>query len=167
MISVSITVDQYTMVITSGEAVVRFTYKQNSDNPSGKFYSNDQYGLSLITMDYNILAVMNTRFDRIDPVTGQFYNFQLQNAVQNNYNNNYNNYNNNYNNNAQNGNNQRVKQVCTYCNGTGKVCHLKTVPTYGSTSKVLHRCSNCNQLLSVGSVHIQVRCPHCNGTGYR
>ena len=81
--------------------------------------------------------------------------------------NNYNNYNNNYNNNAQNGNNQRVKQVCTYCNGTGKVCHLKTVPTYGSTSKVLHRCSNCNQLLSVGSVHIQVRCPHCNGTGYR
>lgn len=167
VISVSITVDQYTMVITSGEAVVRFTYKQNSDNPSGKFYSNDQYGLSLITMDYNILAVMNTRFDRIDPVTGQFYNFQLQNAVQNNYNNNYNNYNNNYNNNAQNGNNQRVKQVCTYCNGTGKVCHLKTVPTYGSTSKVLHRCSNCNQLLSVGSVHIQVRCPHCNGTGYR
>ena len=62
---------------------------------------------------------------------------------------------------------QRVKTVCPYCNGTGRKCQLKTVPTYGNSSKVRHRCNNCQELLSVGLTHVQVRCPHCQGTGYK
>lgn len=69
--------------------------------------------------------------------------------------------------NNQQNNNQRVKTVCPYCNGTGRKCQLKTVPTYGNTSKVCHRCNNCQELLSVGLAHVQVRCPHCQGTGYK
>jgi hypothetical protein len=66
-------------------------------------------------------------------------------------------------------NNQKVKVVCPSCNGTGKTCQLKSVPTYGITSNVRHRCHNCQQLISsgYGDVHVQVRCSHCQGTGYK
>lgn len=65
-------------------------------------------------------------------------------------------------------NQQKVTQrvVCTSCNGTGKTCILKTVPTYGTHSNVKHRCTTCNELLSHGSVHVQQRCSRCQGTGY-
>lgn len=63
---------------------------------------------------------------------------------------------------------QKVTQrvVCPSCNGTGKTCVLKTVPTYGTHSNVMHRCTNCNQLLGHGSTHVQQRCARCQGMGY-
>ena len=63
---------------------------------------------------------------------------------------------------------QKVTQrvVCPSCNGTGKTCILKTVPTYGNYSNVKKRCNNCNELVSYGSVHVQQRCYRCQGKGY-
>lgn len=63
---------------------------------------------------------------------------------------------------------QKVTQrvVCPSCNGTGKTCVLKTVPTYGTHSNVMHRCTNCNQLLGHGITHVQQRCARCQGMGY-
>lgn len=62
---------------------------------------------------------------------------------------------------------QQPKRVCAYCNGTGKKCVLKTVPTYGTHSSVEKRCHYCGQVLVDGVVHVLQTCTMCNGTGYR
>lgn len=63
---------------------------------------------------------------------------------------------------------QKVTQkvVCSSCNGTGKTCMLKTVPTYGTYSNVTKLCPYCNQVYGHGTVHVQQRCTRCQGTGY-
>ena len=62
---------------------------------------------------------------------------------------------------------QQPKRVCAYCNGTGKRCVLKTVPTYGARSYVEKRCQYCGQELVDGVVHVLQTCTMCGGTGYR
>lgn len=56
---------------------------------------------------------------------------------------------------------------CTHCNGSGKVCEVKSVPTYGTQSKVKTRCKYCSELLDHGIVHTQKQCPYCQGKGYK
>jgi DnaJ-class molecular chaperone len=63
--------------------------------------------------------------------------------------------------------NYKVKSVCSSCNGTGKLCRSRTIPTYGITSNEVRRCNNCLELLSHGSAHVQIRCSRCQGTGYK
>lgn len=56
--------------------------------------------------------------------------------------------------------------LCTHCNGSGLICILQTVPTYGTHTDVKTRCKHCSELLVHGTVHIQRKCPHCQGKGY-
>jgi TPR repeat protein len=55
---------------------------------------------------------------------------------------------------------------CNHCNGSGYICVVKTVPTYGTHTNVKTRCQHCSQLLEHGIVHVQRKCPHCQGKGY-
>ena len=74
-----------------------------------------------------------------------------------------NNYNQHQNNNQQ---RQPMRVLCQHCNGTGYICVVKSVPTYGTHSNVKTRCKNCSQLLDHGIVHVQKKCYHCQGKGY-
>ena len=76
-------------------------------------------------------------------------------------------HNNNYNQ-YQNNTQQRqpVRVLCPHCNGTGYICVVKSVPTYGTHTNVKTRCKNCSQLLDHGIVHVQTKCYHCQGKGY-
>ena len=56
--------------------------------------------------------------------------------------------------------------LCSHCNGSGSICILQTVPTYGTHTNVKTRCKHCSELLVHGTVHIQRKCPHCQGKGY-
>lgn len=69
----------------------------------------------------------------------------------------------NYNTNME----QQPKRICAYCNGTGKSCVLRTVPTYGTNSYSRNRCRYCGQWLVDGVVHVLQNCSMCGGTGYR
>jgi len=62
--------------------------------------------------------------------------------------------------------NEPRRVLCTHCNGSGYICVVKTVPTYGTHTNVKTRCQHCSQLLEHGIVHIQRKCPHCQGKGY-
>lgn len=64
-------------------------------------------------------------------------------------------------------NNKQSTTICSSCNGSGRQCVLKTVPTYGTQSNVKQRCPHCSELLGHGLVHVQQKCVHCQGKGYK
>jgi len=66
---------------------------------------------------------------------------------------------------SQNNQTQQPRKVqCPYCNGTGRRDVIKFAPSYGGNNEW---CTICRKVVAAGHYHDNVKCIHCNGTGYR
>ena len=140
-----VVVNNNSLFVAQGGISVSFAYALDyiDDGIAASVFTNDQYGNAFLDKANGWIIVANVRFVNINGMPGTYNSYQSPSSSY-----------------------STTKSICNICNGTGRKCVLKTVPTYGYDSGKETRCNNCQQWLQAGIVHTITRCTNCNVTVY-